>query len=236
MIILGIDSSATVASAAVYKDDKLVFESFENNGLTHSVTLLPMIEKTLNEAKVLPKQIDVVAISHGPGSFTGLRIGIATAKGMASAGAKCLGVSTLKAMAYSNRDFEGIVCACMDARCNQLYNALFKIQNGKVLRLCEDRAVLIDELLEEIKNISEPILLVGDGAELFYKAVQNIEIKNVTINNGDLRYQRASGVCAAAFEDIKNGKEPFNKNELVPVYLRLPQAERELNKRKGDKK
>lgn len=236
MIILGIDSSATVASAAVFKDGELIFESFENSGLTHSVTLLPMIEKTLNEAKISPKEIDTVAISHGPGSFTGLRIGIATAKGMASAGAKCLGVSTLKAMAYSHRDFEGIVCACMDARCNQLYNALFKIENGKATRLCEDRAVLIDELLKEIENINEPVLLVGDGAELFYKAVQNSGIKNVIINDGDLKYQRASGVCAAAFEDIKNGKKLLNKNELVPVYLRLPQAERELNKRKGDKK
>ena len=234
MIVLGVESSAVSVSAAIYEDDKLLCQNFENNGLTHSVTLLPMIKSTLDFCNLNVSDVNLFAVSAGPGSFTGLRIGAATVKGLAYNNAECMAVSTLYAMAFDHDDFNGVVCPCMDARCSQVYNALFEIVDGEIKRLCEDRAVMLSELLEEFKSIKKEILLVGDGARLCFEEIQKNcpeLLKFVSLSEESKRFQRASGVCAAALNMIKNGEKPVNADELMLNYLRLPQAERELKKK-----
>ncbi len=234
MIILGVESSAVSASVAVLKDEKLLCELFANNGLTHSVTLLPQIKAALDSSSISVNDVDVFAVSYGPGSFTGLRIGAATVKGLAANGADCFGVSTLEAMAYSHSDFDGIICPCMDARCAQVYNALFEFNNGKIQRLCDDRALMIEELMGEFACLSRNVLLVGDGAKLVYKYLtENCpELSDkVRLAPESSVYQRASGVCAAALARINDGEKPYGAQELNLQYLRLPQAERELKKK-----
>ena len=238
MIILGVESSAVTVSSALMRDGEVICELFENNGLTHSVTLLPQIKALLDKCELSVSDVDVFALSHGPGSFTGLRIGAATVKGLAANGAECIGVSTLLAMAYCHKDFKGIICPCMDARCSQVYNALFSFENGEISRLCDDRALMIEELSKELEERVENILLVGDGAHLALKYIEencpNLA-KRVSIAEGDSRYQRGSGVCLAAFEKIKGGEKTVSAGDLNLEYLRLPQAERELKKKENAK-
>lgn len=232
MIVLGIDSSATAASAAVISDGKLVSENFSDTGLTHSQTLLPMIEKSLQMANISVEDIDLIAVANGPGSFTGVRIGIATVKGIAfTNNIECVEVSTLESMAYNIPVFDGIICSVMDARCNQVYTALFNCGN----RLCEDKAVLIDELGNELKQYDKKIVFIGDGSVLCYEKLHEI-IQNCEISNENIRYVHGSSVGFLAETKIANGEELIESANLVPFYLRLPQAERELNNKKSLKK
>ena len=236
MTILGVECSAVSVSVAVLKGGKIVCEDFQNNGYTHSVTLLPMIKSVIDACNLSVSDIDVFSISAGPGSFTGLRIGAATIKGLASLGGLCLGVSTLEAMAYDHRDFEGIVCPCMDARCSQVYNALFEI-GGEIKRLCEDRAVMLPELLDELKGISKPVLLVGDGALLTYNKIKDERpelLSKVKIADERL-FQHAAGVCLLSQKTLEGGEKAVSADELILNYLRLPQAERELKKKENVK-
>ena len=230
MKILAIECSATPASAAIIENEKVLASAFCNVMLTHSQTLMPMIEGILLSSKTDISEIEGFAISHGPGSFTGIRIGISAVKGLAAASkTPCVGVSTLRSIAENYSDPDCIVCALMDARCNQLYNALFDINGGEIKRLCDDRALMCDELLEEIKNICEtvnkPIMLVGDGADIFYKASKGL--KNIKKAHPIRQYQNAVGVGFAGLEAFQKG-EALSPNDLLPFYLRLPQAEREL--------
>ena len=207
MIILGVECSATAVSVAVLKDEKLLCENYANNGFTHSVTLLPMLNSALDFCSLKVSDVDVFAMSNGPGSFTGLRIGAATVKGLAFDGAGCIGVSTLEAMAYDHSDFNGVVCPCMDARCFQVYNALFKNESGQVNRICDDRAIILEELIDALKKINEPILLVGDGAKLVYREIKEkfpVLLKNVCLACESRLYQRAGGVCLAAQKKLQN--------------------------------
>ncbi|MBE6780035.1 MAG: tRNA (adenosine(37)-N6)-threonylcarbamoyltransferase complex dimerization subunit type 1 TsaB [Ruminococcaceae bacterium] len=234
MKILAIECSATPASVAVLDGDKLLASAFVNVKLTHSQTLMPMIESTLKAAKININDIEGFAISNGPGSFTGVRIGISAVKGLAAAKKlPCVAVSTLYAMAQNYSDTDCIVCAVMDARCNQLYNAIFDIQNGKIARLCDDRALLCNELYEEIKNLSQSsskcVIIVGDGAEIFYKVAK--ELNNVKKAHPSREFQNAVGVGYAALNGFETGNT-LTPNELLPFYLRLPQAERELKMKK----
>lgn len=235
MKILAVECSATPASCAILENDKIIAESFVNVKLTHSQTLLPMIDATLKSAMLSVSDIDGFAIAAGPGSFTGVRIGISAVKGLGAADKKpCAPVSTLLAMAYRLRYFNGIVCAVMDARCNQVYNALFKCEKGIVTRLTEDRALMANQLAQELEGVhtehSLPITIMGDGAEMFYEYARDFSF--VSLADETLRYQHAVGVALAA-------KEEFEKNntvtpaELLPSYLRLPQAERELKSKRG---
>lgn len=231
MKILSIECSAVPCSASIIEDGKIIASSFVNVKLTHSQTLMPMVENILKSSMLNIADIDAFAVSHGPGSFTGIRIGISAVKGLAAPTKKtCVGVSTLRAMAENYKNTDCVVCAVMDARCNQVYNALFEIKNGEILRLCEDRALLCEELKQEISEIkSDNIIIVGDGTDVFFPYVCDFEnVKKSDINH---RYQNAIGVGFAANEEIKSGNTSF-PSELLPVYLRLPQAEREL-KSKG---
>ena len=227
MLMLALESSAKAASAALFEDGKLLSLSVQNAGLTHSRTLLPMAEDLFkNMGRTIP-EIDVIAVAHGPGSFTGLRIGMAEAKGLAWALEKPVtGVSTLEAMAFGGPDMEGtMLCCAMDARRGQVYNALFEIKDGKPVRLTEDRAIAIADLEEELVSSGKPWVLLGDGAELCYKTL-NREKVNVHLAPEPLRIQSARGVGLAAMEH-----EPRPGAELLPVYLRLSQAERERQAR-----
>ncbi len=238
MKILAIECSATACSAAVLSDEKVIASGYVNVKLTHSQTLMPMVESILKSAMMNIGEIEGFAVSAGPGSFTGIRIGISAIKGLAAPKKlPCVAVSTLRSMAENYSDTDCIVCAVMDARCNQVYNALFETRNGKVTRLCEDRALMCEALAENLKNMSQigdkRVIIVGDGAELFYSFVK--DLKNVTIATPDRRYQNAVSVATVALEDFKNGKHQ-TPEELLPVYLRLPQAERELKLKKEQEK
>lgn len=228
MLILGIETSAKSCSAALCRDGELLAQSYERTGLTHSRTLLPMIENLLANTETQKKAIDMVAVAQGPGSFTGIRIGISTAKGLCwGLDIPAVGVSTLEAMAQSARFLpEGsILCGAMDARRGQLYNALFTVKNGAVVRITEDRAIAADALAEELSGSASGIWIVGDGWEICRKALAAHGIP-CTVAPEELRWQTAFGVCLAA-----QNKTPTGAEELLPVYLRLSQAERERQSR-----
>lgn len=228
MKILSIDSSAKTASVAVTDGTTLLSECFVNAGLTHSRTLMPMIDNALSQADMIIDNIDAFCVNAGPGSFTGIRIGVAAVKGLALASDKpCLGVSTLEAIAYNFIDENCVVCSAMDARCNQVYAALFSIENGVVTRLCDDYAVPISELAEEIKKLDKTVILAGDGAQICYNAMMD-SVDNIKLSAEFRRYQRAYGTALAAIAH----NDFADSSLLAPVYLRMPQAERELKLKK----
>jgi tRNA threonylcarbamoyladenosine biosynthesis protein TsaB len=232
MVILGIDSSAVSASAAIVKDGKLLSEAFLNVGLTHSVTLLPLIRQAVEGAGISVNDIDAVAVTNGPGSFTGVRIGVATAKGIAQpTGKKCIPVSTLEAIAYPLIDTDCIAVSVMDARCNQVYCALFRCENGKMTRLCDDDAISLDALCKILKSYNDKIILIGDGADISCKYLSN-DLPDIQKASDLIKYQRASSVAFLAMDRINNNDNIKTPDELVPSYLRLSQAERELKKKK----
>lgn len=232
MLILALDSSAAPASAALLEDGKILSEFYINTKQTHSQTLMPMVESVLKLTNKTLDDVTCMAVSAGPGSFTGVRIGVSCVKGLSmTRNIPCAGVSTLRAMAENARQLTGIVCAVMDARCGQVYNALFRAEGGTLTRLCDDRALPIAELLEECKTFTEKIYLVGDGAELCYKTFAAIRAE---LLQPQLRFQRASGVAMAAQEMVENG-QTVTPDALMPIYLRLPQAERELKSKNAQK-
>lgn len=237
MKILSMECSATPASVAIIEDGKVLAHEFVNVKLTHSQTLMPMTENVLNHAQLTINDIDGLCISNGPGSFTGVRIGISAIKGLAAPkNLPCVAVSTLRAMAENYNGVDCIVCAVMDARCNQVYNALFEINGDNIIRLCDDRALLCEELANEIKNLSQNhdkcVIIVGDGTDIFYPFVETY--KNVRKSAPQNRFQNAVGVGLVAFDSFQKG-ETIEASALLPFYLRLPQAEREL-KAKEEKK
>ena len=226
MLILAFETTAKAGSVALLEDGKLLGESYQNTGLTHSQTLMVMAEDMLKAAGKTVTDVTAVAVAEGPGSFTGVRIGVAAAKGLAWGGElPCYGVSTLEAMAETLGAYEGYVCACMDARRNQVYNALFLARGGKLERVSEDRAIALEELKGELEHIEGPIFLVGDGASLTYKTLSG-EIPGLILPPEHRIHQRAVGVAILAAEKIAAG-EPCDGNALTPNYLRLSQAERE---------
>ena len=234
MKILSLECSATPASAAITENGKIIASAFVNVQLTHSQTLMPMAENLLSAAALDIDDIDRLAISDGPGSFTGIRIGISAVKGLAAPrDLPCVGVSTLLSMAYNLIDRDCIVCAVMDARCNQVYNALFDIEGGKITRICDDRALMCEELAKDLKKLSQRenkcVIIVGDGSRVFGPYVSNME--NVFGAPERDRLQNAVSVALAAEKMFEENKT-VTADRLLPVYLRLPQAERELKKKK----
>ena len=234
MLILALDSTAQVGSVALCEGDgHLLAECTLNTGNTHSETLLPTVEFLLKSCGVTVDDIDLFACTAGPGSFTGVRIGAATVKGLAfGKGKPCVGVSTLAALATNARAFEGIICPCMNARRQQVYNALFESKDGKLTRLCEDRALAIEDLLKEVSEYApeKRIYLVGDGAELVMDFDEFGEqfpvLDGCMILLGErLRNQSGYSVALVALEAYRNGNV-CTDTELAPVYLRPSQAER----------
>lgn len=226
MLTLAFESSAKAASVALVRDGKLISQYSQCSGLTHSRTLLPMAEDMLKNAELGLDKVDVFAVAYGPGSFTGIRIGVSTVKGLAWATEKpCVGVSTLEAMAWHGLAAGGYICPVMDARRSQVYNGFFKIEGEKPIRLCEDRAIALPLLGDELKKLDAPVFLVGDGAELTAAYLKEQGLPYVLAPD-NLRWQSAWGVAMAAMD-----KTPGNADELLPVYLRLSQAERERQER-----
>lgn len=235
MKILAIDTSATAASAALCDEEKIIGEFFINTKLTHSRTLMPMIESLLSNTDTKILDVDAIAVNCGPGSFTGVRIGVAAAKGLAFADElPCIEVSTLESLAYNLQCSKCIICSVMDARCSQVYNALFRCDGKEIQRLCEDRALSISELCDELRGCNEEIMLVGDGAQLCYNAMKEL-LPNVVFAPLSLRFQRAASTAIIALRKYNDG-ETLSAAQLMPIYLRLPQAERELKKKMEEKK
>lgn len=232
MKILAMDTSAKVTSVAVSSENKILAEFNIDTQLTHSQALMPMVEAALSVAAIDLKDIDCFAITTGPGSFTGLRIGMGAIKGLAFALNKpCVSVSTLHALALNLSGVDGIVCAVMDARCNQVYTAIFDSDGDKVTRLCEDKAVTIDELLELLKLYEKRIFFVGDGYDLCYNKVNGSGTLNVKPTYYANRFQKAANVCHIGAGEFLKGNV-ISADLLVPMYLRMPQAERELKLKK----
>lgn len=233
MKILAVDTTATAASVAIISDGKLLSESFTNTGLTHSQTLMPMIDNTVKGANLEIKDIDVFAVNNGPGSFTGVRIGVAAVKGMAQMLKRpCVEISTLESLAYNLIDNDCIAVCAMDARCQQVYTASFDCGNSSVTRLCDDEAMAISDLEERLVNYKKNIIFVGDGAMLCYNYYKD-KLPCSIISEGR-RHQKALSTALAAQLKIEKG-ETVSANELMPSYLRLPQAQRELKKRTEEK-
>ena len=230
MLILAFETSAKAASVALLEDGKLLGESYQNTGLTHSQTLMVMAEDLLSQCGKTVADVTAAAVAAGPGSFTGVRIGVAAAKGFAwGREIPCYGVSTLEAMALSLGVWQGYVCPCMDARRSQVYNALFYVNHGAVERVTEDRAIALAELGEELKNLEEPIFLVGDGSNLCYNTLSE-SVPGLVLPPEHRMHQRACGVALAAQNQARAG-DPADANTLSPNYLRLSQAERERAER-----
>ena len=225
MLTLGIESSAKAASAALCRDGEMLGLSYLRCGLTHSQTLLPMVEGLLRGAGITLAEVDAVAVARGPGSFTGVRIGVATAKGLCwGADRPAIGVSTLEAMAYLalGAPEESVICTVMDARRAQVYGALFeKMGDGTLRRLRDDGALPAEALAEEVRMTGRRAYVLGDGWEVFSRALRGRDLP-MEVAPEAMRYQNAWGVCLAAA-----GKPAGEAGALLPVYLRLSQAERE---------
>ena len=232
MLLLAFETSAKAASVALFQDSKLLGESYQNTGLTHSQTLIVMAEDLLTQCSHTPQDVQAVAVAEGPGSFTGVRIGVAAAKGFAwGSDIPCYGVSTLESMALGLGAYQGYVCPVMDARRSQVYNALFYVNRGVVSRVTEDRAIALSDLKAELQALSEPIFLVGDGSTLTYNTLSG-EIPGLVLPPEQKMHQRAVGVGLAALQKIAAG-EIGDGNALTPNYLRLSQAERERLEKQG---
>lgn len=222
-MLLSLDSSAVTASVALTDGEKIINNEFINSGLTHSETLMPMVKRVMSGYDY--SLLDAVAVNAGPGSFTGIRIGVAAAKGIAFVNnTPCIAVSTLESIAYNFINTDCIVCAVMDARRMQFYNAIFRVSGKKIERICDDRAISIENLNRDIAKYDK-VIVAGDGAKL---CCENLNTDNFVIADDNLVYQNALGVARAAEK-----KETVSHTELVPVYLRPSQAERELKLKRG---
>ena len=236
MLILALDSTALVGSVALCDGDKLISELTVNTGHTHSETLLPMVESILKLCNFTVDDIDLFACTTGPGSFTGVRIGVATIKGLAyGRGKPCVGVSTPHALAYNSIMCNGLFCPVMNARRMQVYNALFTCQDGVMTRITPDRALSIDELGEELLSYHTPIYLTGDGAELVYGALAREDsplTKTLVLQPQRILHQSGFAVAQVALEMYKQGLVTTDV-ALSPVYLRPSQAERMRLEKQG---
>lgn len=231
MRILAIESSAVAASAAVTDNGALLAEEFTQTALTHSVTLLPSIDSVMKKSGLSLKDIDIIAVTEGPGSFSGLRIGVTTAKTIAYAsGKKTVGVSTLFALAAALPFADKVICPIMDARRDQVYNAMYRPNNGEFELLREPRAISAAELLEDISALGEDVIFIGDGVPRFKEYFIKELGRAAHFAPEHLCAARASLVAFAAELGNCSAKDP---NDLNPVYLRLSQAEREYNEKKG---
>ena len=235
MLILAFETSAKAASVALLEGDKLLSESYQNTGMTHSQTLMVMAEDMLKQCGKTAKDVDAVAVAEGPGSFTGVRIGVAAAKGFAwGREIPCYGVSTLEAMAQSLGIYDGFICPVMDARRSQVYNALFEADRDEITRIREDRAISLDDLAEDVKKLEKSVFLVGDGSILCYNTLLE-RVPSLVLPPEHRMHQRAVGVGIIAAQQMIAGISG-DAAALTPNYLRLSQAERERMEREQKKK
>lgn len=225
MKILALETSAKAVSAAVSEDGKILCSGYQDTGLTHSRTLMPIVEHILKNTGLTVADMDAIAVAAGPGSFTGIRIGVAAAKGLAFAADKpAVGVSTLAAMARNVAFCDGLVICAMDARRQQVYNALFEAKDGQLTRLTPDRAISLEELAAELANDPRPKTVVGDGAKLCFAHLTEAGI-SCRLAPAHLVMQNAMSVALEAEAMAAEGKL-VSAQALEPVYLRPAQADR----------
>lgn len=229
MIVFAADSSTRAGSAAVLRDGEIAAERCIDAGLTHSETLLPLCDEVFRQAKVTPADIDFFAVTIGPGSFTGLRIGMGTIKGLAFAtGKPCAAIPTLEALAYNLSGSDKIIVPVLDARRDRVYTAAFLAERGEIARLCPDRVVDIDSLADNYKD--KKIVLIGDAAVVCYNRLRD-KLDCAIAPELNL-LPKASGAAHAALRYIARG-ETVHAAGLVPEYIQIPQAERERREREN---
>jgi len=234
MKILALETSAKAVSAALIEDGKVLASGYQDTGLTHSRTLMPIVEHLFRNTGLSLAECDAVAVAAGPGSFTGIRIGVAAAKGLAFGADKpAVGVSTLAAMARNAAFADGLILCAMDARRQQIYNALFEAKDGSLTRLTEDRAIALADLAEELRGDSRPITVLGDGARLTFDYLTSAGIP-CRLAPPHLLMQSATSVALEAEALIRAGKA-VSAQELEAVYLRPAQAERLRMKQKENR-
>lgn len=234
-LILAVDTSAKPVSCALAQDGRVLASFYANTGLTHSQTLMPMIENLLQVCERTVADLDAVAVNAGPGSFTGVRIGVSAVKGLAFTNdLPCVSVSTLESMAENTVALpDAIICCLMDARCQQVYGALFeKDSTGMLHRLSEDEALTLAEMGERLSPLRRPVILVGDGSNIGYRAWRET-IPDLYLAPASVRYQNAAATALVACR-LFNDSCTVTAEALQPKYLRLPQAERELKARLGN--
>ena len=235
MLTLAFETSAKAGSVALLDGRKLLGESYQNTGLTHSQTIMAMAQDLIAACGCTPQDVQAVAVAAGPGSFTGVRIGVAASKGFAwGAEIPCYGVSTLEAMAQNLGVYDGFVVGTMDARRSQVYTATFRAEKGVLTRLTEDRAISLQQLGEELAACDGPVYLVGDGSTLTYNTLREAVLQLILPPEHRM-HQRAAGVGLVAAAMIEQGL-PGNGAELIPNYLRLSQAERERMEKQNKEK
>ena len=227
MKILGIDSSGLVATVAIQSDDILVGEYTIHNKKTHSQTLLPMIQDMLRMAEVPVEELDAIAVAAGPGSFTGLRIGAATAKGLGQAlNIPLVAVPSLEGLAYNLAGADALVCPIMDARRNQAYYGIYDVSGEMPVVVAEQDAAPIDTVLQKVRETGREIIFVGDGVPVFANRIAEEEGLAYRLGADNVRYQKASSVAALGRKYMEQGKG-MPAERFAPIYLRLSQAERE---------
>ncbi len=215
MILLGFETSGKTTSVAVCREDELVAQTSVLTKLTHSQSILPIAKELLYHAGISLEEIDGIAVSDGPGSYTGLRIGISAAKALAFGLDKpCAGISTLEGLAYNLLGFDGVICPVMFARQDLLYCAIFSCSMGKIKRLCEDEIITVEDLKERLKGITSKVMLTGDYAKAFF---ENAAMENLSLAPPHLRLQNAAGICFAAFLKELSGPENLNARYLQPT-------------------
>ena len=232
MRILALETAAKAVSAAVTEEGKVLASAYQDTGLTHSRTLMPLVELLLRNTDMTAADLDVIAVSAGPGSFTGVRIGVSAAKGLAWAVDKpCAAVSTLAALARNVAFLDGLVVCAMDARRQQVYNALFEAKDGALTRLTEDRAIALAELAEELRSDPRPKTVLGDVGRMTYDFLKAAGVP-CRLAPAHLVKENAVSVALEA-EDIARAGGLVTAQELAPVYLRPPQAERLRREKQG---
>ncbi|WP_409968802.1 tRNA (adenosine(37)-N6)-threonylcarbamoyltransferase complex dimerization subunit type 1 TsaB [Bengtsoniella intestinalis] len=230
MKILALETSAKAVSVALIEDGIILASAYQNTGLTHSRTLMPMVEGMLANAEIPKTAVAAIAVAQGPGSFTGIRIGVSAAKGLAFAlNIPAVGVSTLEAMAQNLTHCDGTIVCAMDARRSQVYNAIFTVKDNTFTRNCDDRAIALADLAAELQATPTPIYIVGDGGKLAYDYLTDQGL-SVILAPPHLQMQQAIGVGLCAQQALANG-DAGDSAALTPNYLRLSQAERERNER-----
>lgn len=231
MKVLGIDSSGLVASAAIVADNTLVAEFTINNKQTHSQTLLPMIDKVVEMSGVALDELDGIAVAAGPGSFTGLRIGASTAKGMGLALKKpIVSVPTLEGLAYRMAVAEGMICPMMDARRNQVYTGIYQMQEGRLICIQEQTAVDVAEIIEKVNSLGCRVTFLGDGVPVHQETLEHNVIVPYQFAPLHMNRQSAAAVAALGAIYLSEGRLE-DAREHKPIYLRKSQAEREREKK-----
>ena len=229
MIVLSIDSSSKVATAALFSEDTLLGEYVLNNKREHSVILMNMIENLLKDCNLTIDDVDGYIISKGPGSFTGLRIGMATVKGLSFGSNKpYVSISSLKSLAYNVSPFTGLICPIIDALRENVYTALFKNKNGKLEKILDYTPMDMCDLIDLLKEKEEDVIFVGDGV-LKHKQYILENFEKAKFAPAHLNLVRASSLAELGLDLLKNGL--YDSPDSAPIYLKKPQAERELERR-----